>query len=306
MIVSKEFDARINEAKNAGRHFGPAKTILAFLLVYFIAACFLSTALAATHVVYLIFIDVRFLTTEAEKILDLLLEAQPLFATVGTVIATIVYCVKIEKRSVSSMGLVKKNAFADYLKGLGIGFVMFFAVFLLLWVSGAVNVEYSLNTSLTTVAVFFIGFMIQGFSEEILLRGFCLVSLASSVSVFKATMVNSVLFSLLHIFNNGIKPIGLINIFIFGVFASLYFIKYGNLWGVSAIHTMWNFAQGNIFGFEVSGNAFGESVLKTEITSENEIITGGAFGPEGGLAVSAVLLVSVLVLYCSNKCSEKI
>ena len=86
--------------------------------------------------------------------------------------------------------------------------------------------------------------------------------------------------------------------FLFGVLASLYVLRRGNLWGACAIHSMWNFAQGNLFGAAVSGNRSGPSLLRAEAIASGSasLWNGGAFGPEGGLAVTLVLLAGIAVL----------
>jgi hypothetical protein len=70
----------------------------------------------------------------------------------------------------------------------------------------------------------------------------------------------------------------------------------GGLWGVCAQHAVWNWAQGNVFGMEVSGGASSVPILWNLQEAGPDLITGGAFGPEGGLAVTFILLVSIVVL----------
>ena len=81
------------------------------------------------------------------------------------------------------------------------------------------------------------------------------------------------------------------------------FLKTGNIWLVSALHSVWNFAQGNFFGILVSGNDFGPTVLSTTFNASKTLINGGDFGLEGGLAVTTVLVIgTLLVLFVpSNK-----
>lgn len=61
-------------------------------------------------------------------------------------------------------------------------------------------------------------------------------------------VVNSIVFALLHMANTGISLLALLNLFLFGVFMSVYMVRRGNLWGACAIHAVWNFVQGNVFG----------------------------------------------------------
>ena len=65
----------------------------------------------------------------------------------------------------------------------------------------------------------------------------------------------------------------------------------------SAMHTAWNLTQGNIYGLQVSGNDAAHSVFLTNYSSNaSATITGGAFGPEGGLATTAVAVVCLIIV----------
>ena len=88
--------------------------------------------------------------------------------------------------------------------------------------------------------------MLQGFYEELVFRGFFMISIIRKNTIFVAVMVNSILFGLTHGFNNGFQVLALLNLILFGIFESIYLLKTGNIWGISAIHSMWNFIQGNI------------------------------------------------------------
>ena len=66
--------------------------------------------------------------------------------------------------------------------------------------------------------------------------------------------------------------------------------------GHLAIHSIWNWAQGNLFGFEVSGLNLQSSILIDLMEDGPNWITGGLFGPEGGIAVTLMLLVAMLLL----------
>ena len=89
----------------------------------------------------------------------------------------------------------------------------------------------------------------------------------------------------------------MINLFLFGVFACIYAMQEGSLWGVFAIHSLWNWAQGNLFGLEVSGSKFGATTLFNLKEVGPDLLTGGAFGPEGGFAVTLVLIVGCVFVY---------
>jgi membrane protease YdiL (CAAX protease family) len=161
--------------------------------------------------------------------------------------------------------------------------------------------------SLGLVLLFFAGFLIQGMSEELLCRSYLMVSLSRKWPLWACAVSNALLFSLLHVGNPGVTVIALVNIFLFGLFASMLTLRRGSIWMVGAVHSMWNFAQGNLFGIPVSGLAGSPSPLIAEMGegSWKTLVNGGSFGLEGGLAVTAVLAVAcVVVWFASTKKSE--
>lgn len=220
-----------------------------------------------------------------------------LYLTALAIVLVVVYCKYFEKRSLYSMGLAKKNAAKDYLVGLAIGFVMLTTCVLIGIISGSVVFEgFVLGNGIFMLILFFVGFMIQGMSEEVILRGYFMVSVSTRNSVLVAILANSVLFAFLHILNSGITFLAILNLILFGVFASVYALKMNSLWGVCAIHTMWNFAQGNIFGIKVSGMDTQVSLFRFHSVQSGEWINGGAFGLEGGFAVTLVLVIGILAV----------
>ena len=224
-----------------------------------------------------------------------------LFATTATVAVVLVYCLAMERRTLASLGFIRRGAVNEYAVGLLAGLGLFGLPVLLCVVTGAVTLSPAADTSsLILLPLFFLGFLIQGMSEEMLCRSYLMVSLARKWPLWACAVTNALLFSLLHLGNPGVTVIALINIFLFGLFASMLTLRRGSIWMVGAIHSMWNFAQGNLFGIPVSGLTGLPSPLTASI-GEGEwqtLISGGAFGLEGGLAVTAVLLIScALVIF---------
>jgi membrane protease YdiL (CAAX protease family) len=220
-----------------------------------------------------------------------------LFSTGIMTILTIVYCRFLEKRSLYSMGFTREKMLRDYGLGLVLGFVMFGACVLIAWAGGTLKYNgYIIGNGWLMLFAFFIGFVIQGMAEEVFLRGYLMISIASRNSIALAVFVNSILFALLHIFNSGISVLAVINLALFGVFASLYTLKANSIWGISAIHSIWNFTQGNIFGIKVSGMDSPVSLFSFVPTGEGTLLNGGDFGLEGGLAVTIVLCISIIAV----------
>lgn len=220
----------------------------------------------------------------------------------GTVLGTllsIIYCRFIEKRSLGSIGMRKKNAFRNYLMGLAVGFVLISAIVLIAKFIGAVDIQPSRYYA-KIVALYLLGFGVQGMSEEFIFRGYLMNTIGGKHSAVVAVAVSSVAFSLAHIMNPGVTFIALFNIALFGVFASLYMIRFDDIWGASAIHSIWNFTQGNIYGISVSGTTSAENnystIMKTSAVSDNTLLTGGDFGIEASIITTVVLLIACGVM----------
>ena len=115
------------------------------------------------------------------------------------------------------------------------------------------------------------------------------------------------MFTVFHMGNPNFSIIAFLNITLFGIFAGVFMLKRGSIWAVGAIHSLWNFAQSNLFGFNVSGNPKFDSLLSATDSNFGEILSGGDFGLEGGLGATVVLLVAILLaLLMPTKKSEAI
>lgn len=229
--------------------------------------------------------------------IDFLSVISSLLGTIGMILVVILYCTFIEKRSLKSMGFTKKRVLKNYGTGLLVGFILFSIAFFISVITGGTKIiGISENINIPILILMFIGFMIQGMSEEVLCRGYIMISIGRRYGLLVGSILNSVLFSALHLGNSGINTISLINITLVGLVFSFYMIKKGNIWGVGAMHTMWNFAQGNIYGGSVSGMNLGITIIKTKQIGSPSIINGGIFGIEGTIGTTIVLLVFLVIL----------
>lgn len=225
-----------------------------------------------------------------------------LFATVATTLICILYCCKIEKRSIASMGFRKPGWLMRYLKGYAIGTGMLLLCALILWLMGHLDFAFAEKIPVFYLLAFFVGFVIQGMSEEVLVRGYFMVSLKNRCHTAVAVGISSVAFALLHLFNPGLTLLALLNLMLFGVFMAVYILRTDDIWGACAIHSAWNFAQGNLVGIRVSGTAQLPTVAVMQPLGELDLFHGGDFGLEGGLIVTFVTLAAIaLTLFLPQK-----
>lgn len=219
----------------------------------------------------------------------------------------IVYCRFIEKRKVFTMGFVKKAGLRSYVIGAAGGFLTMALVWGVNVLTGAISMGSGMKeTSVSVIIGFFIGYLIQGMAEEVLCRGYLFVSLSRRYSVVYSAVVSAMFFAVLHTANTGVTLLSLINVFLFGILAALLMIKFENIWVAAGFHSIWNFVQGNVFGIRVSGNRTQPAIIKSTSIQGMEIVNGGNFGVEGGIAVSVVLVACIIVVFKMLQREKKI
>ena len=220
-----------------------------------------------------------------------------LFADIMMIGVALLFCKLIQKRRMRTLGFTKDGVLKEYLIGAGVGFLIFSVAVLLCVVTGALRLEGISDTfSVGMFVLFLLGFMVQGMAEEVLCRGYFMVSFGRRYPMVAAVIANAVIFAALHLLDPGVAPLAIVNLILFGIFASCYFIRKGNIWGIGALHSVWNLVQGNFYGIKVSGMATSCTVFSSTAVEGREIINGGAFGLEGGLAVTIVLTAGILML----------
>ena len=219
----------------------------------------------------------------------------------------------IEKRSFSSIGFNKNNWLKKYSLGFLIGLAMMSIIVLILFPFGYITVEKNPIqpvgiSAIASVLVILFGWIIQGATEEIVTRGWLLNVLSTKYNIGVGLLISSTLFGLMHLTNPNVNYIAVINIILVGLFYGLYVIKTNDLWAVCGMHSAWNFAQGNIFGFKVSGLDVSIGSLIDLNLAAGDFVTGGIFGPEAGITATFILLASIGILlfidkkrYFSNK-----
>jgi membrane protease YdiL (CAAX protease family) len=225
------------------------------------------------------------------------LQVLSLFATLIATIVTMLYCRVIERRKLATLGFRSRGFIGEYLSGLILGFLLLAASLAICLLTNTMTFRgITPQIPWRMICLFFVGFLFQGMSEEVICRGYLTVTLARRRSLVFAILVSSALFSLMHFFNPNTSILAFVNLFLFGVFAGVYFVKRGDIWGVGAIHSAWNYAQGHMFGIAVSGTTSNSTIASFTPTAAGTLINGGAFGLEGGLAVTAVMVIGIIIM----------
>lgn len=228
------------------------------------------------------------------------------FAAIALI--TIAWVALFERRGLAAIGF-NGAGWRRFLRGYAIGLVFLLAVVGLIAAVGGYGIEAagafgSANVigALIPIAVLLLAFVIQGSTEEVVTRGWLMQVIASRHGLGWGIGLSSLLFGLLHAANIAPSPelaLGLVNIVLFGVFIGLYAAREGSIWGVCGWHAAWNWLLGLGFGLEVSGQVVPTTPLVVDLTTNAGLpwwVTGAAFGPEGSVATTLILLAGSLWL----------
>jgi membrane protease YdiL (CAAX protease family) len=198
-----------------------------------------------------------------------------------------------DKRSVYSLGFQWK----DYASQAGVGFSL---PFILLGI-GTLILSYSKYLTWTDIhfdgTLFFINLVLMllvAFGEELIFRGYVLNNLLQSQNRRVALLTSALLFATFHMGSPGANVLPLINVFLAGLVLGVNYSHTQNLWFGMAFHFAWNFFQGPVLGYKVSGKAFG-SVLEQELQGP-ALLTGGKFGFEGSTLCTVMMLITAILL----------
>ncbi|NMA12514.1 MAG: CPBP family intramembrane metalloprotease [Chloroflexi bacterium] len=250
------------------------------------------------------FSDLQSGAISIDEFTTMLIEANPrgivfamLLGTLVTILLSVFVARVIEKRPMRSIGFKGETFFRDYLIGFLLGALAIALVGGVALAIGAMRFE---NMSAATpwgwLVLFLLGFLIQGLSEEVALRGYYMVSLKNRASTAVAIGLSSLVFAALHLMNSGITAISFVNLVLFAVFAGIYFFKTDSIWGIAAFHSAWNFVQGNVLGILVSGIQIDATIFKLIPVEGQELFSGGAFGLEGGLIVTLLCVILIVIM----------
>ena len=195
---------------------------------------------------------------------------------------------------VADLGLSLKGRAKDIFWGTFVALAIYAVGFGILYAIGEVEIA-AVHFSAYELLLSWILMLLVALTEEIAFRGFVLGHLlAAGVNRFVALFLSSALFSLMHIFNPNFSLIAFLNILLAGILIGSTYIYTRNLWFAIALHLFWNWLQGPILGFEVSGGRLGGTLLSLELPEEN-IINGGTFGFEGSILCTALMIIAIVI-----------
>jgi len=217
----------------------------------------------------------------------------------ATLAATAFGVLIIDRKKFGSVGF---SFHSQWLKHICLGFaiasgMMTFIVLAMLF-SGIVEIQWgqvTFNHAWMVVAEGLLFFLVIAVTEETLMRGYPFQTLIRGTNQVIALICTSLVFSLMHFGNPNMTLLSILNIFLAGLWLGKGYLVSCDLWFPIGLHTGWNFLQGSIFGFPVSGIS-GQGLLLS-MEQGDDRITGGMFGPEGGIIASIILIAGIVVLF---------
>ena len=211
----------------------------------------------------------------------------------GTLFTVWLFQKYINREPFSSIGIEFNGYQDDLIFGLLIGFGLIVMGFSMLIIFNFVSVS-SLQFSFIDQLFYLFLFAVVSLNEEIAIRGYILQNLSSSFNKYLALALSSVVFMIMHLGNPNMSIIPLLNLFLAGLFLGIYCIHRKNLWFPIGAHFTWNYFQGPVFGFEVSGNEVNSIFIQN--IDGSDLITGGQFGFEGSIILTVFMITCIIYL----------
>lgn len=192
----------------------------------------------------------------------------------------------------------KGNTLLMLLLGIVIGFGMNGFCILLAWLNKDI-VLYFDSFQLLPLIIIFVTVFVQSSAEELICRGYLYQKLRKGYkSPVVAIVGNSLFFAILHLGNEGVTVLSLLNIFLVGIFCSLIVYYMDSLWCAFAVHTAWNFTQNIVFGLPNSGIVVPFSIFKLDAsTATNSFAYNVGFGIEGTIVADVIFLLGCVTLF---------
>ncbi len=204
-----------------------------------------------------------------------------------------------EKRSLGDYGLPLRGAFGRrFFEGLLWGFVAECATIFTLYFTGNVSFQgfdQQGRAALYYAGMWAIAFVLIGFFEELLFRGYPQFTLTRSAGFWPAALILSTVFGLAHLPNDGETWVGACSAGLAGFLLCVSLRLTGNLWFAVGMHASWDWAETYFFGVPDSGNPAIGHLLNTTL-SGSKWMTGGTAGPEGSIVELLVVTAAIALL----------
>jgi membrane protease YdiL (CAAX protease family) len=225
------------------------------------------------------------------------------FATLLGIFSTIWLMMKFaDEKPFYTLGFKNHEIGKDIFKGIFLGFIIMLFGFLILCLAKQIQIQ-KVNFDFYSFVSGLLLFIFVAVSEEIVVRGYILKNLLASFNSYIALFISSAIFSLLHLGNPNMDLFSLIQLLVAGILLGIPYVITRKLWFSIAFHFSWNFFQGTIFGFNVSGIQ-NYSIIETKFHTAT-IWNGGNFGFEGSLLCLLFQIIAIAVVLFKFEISKR-
>ena len=227
----------------------------------------------------------------------------PLMGVLAGVAVTAAF-LAIERKPFRSVGFHLNARWArDLALGTLGGMLIMAATALALLARHGFHWERNPNGSLAGILLGFLIFLVVAINEETIYRGYPFQRLIENLGPWPTQILLALLFAMDHWGNPGIRDAApalkawtTLNIALAAVLLGLCYLKTRSLALPIGVHLGWNWAQGNLLGFQVSGTTQAQGLWTPVLHDHPAWLTGGPVGLEGSALCAAVAMVAILGL----------
>lgn len=224
-----------------------------------------------------------------------------------------------DRRGFSEFGLQTGTLWkSEVWEGIVMGFAAMFGIWVMGWLIGIYTFDGfgwqrdAVQSWIWSIASYFVLMMAVGYYEELWVRGYQMRVLAeglwigrisAKLAVVLSVIITSLVFGFLHANNPNASWVSTLNVSLAGLMLAIPYVLTGRLWLSIGLHFSWNFTQGAVFGFPVSGTVSRSSIIQTT-QSGPSWLTGAEFGPEAGaMGLGAMFFLMLWIVWRRGRIS---
>jgi hypothetical protein len=200
----------------------------------------------------------------------------------------------VDRQSISSLGFAWKGFGKERTGGFLAGILLITVIATILWLMKLVQ-WFTVDADAQGLLIVLGLLLLVAIGEEFVFRGYVLNNLMQSMPKEAALFVSAGLFAVFHSLNPNFNLVAFINIFIAGVLLGINYIYTKKLWFGMFFHFSWNFFQGPVLGFQVSGIEL-PALLQQDLRG-SVLLTGGGFGLEASWLATFAMSITAIILY---------
>jgi len=221
------------------------------------------------------------------------------FLALAAMVSVVIAARFLDRRPLRDFGLqLDRSWWLGLAGGFAVGAALMMGVFVLELRAGWITIAGTMTITVAGVpfalAIAFstVKALCVGTYEELVSRGYLLCNLAEGMNLTLAIVASSAIFAVLHLFNDNASWLSTFGLFVNGLLFVAARLATGRLSAAIGLHIAWNFFEGVVFGFPVSGDKERASFVAIE-QGGVDLVTGGAFGPEAGIVGVAASIAGI-------------